>query len=323
MKTNNRRSFLKKTAHYTLAASMLPNVVFAKPFRAVTTTKLPFKLCLNPGNIGVRAGQKEVLELAHKYGFEAITMNPGEIAKWSEGELNDFLGKMKAYGISWESANLPVQFRNDETTFQTDLAALPAVAKTMQRAGGTRMNTWIMPTHSERTYLENFKVHQQRLQAAANIIGHHGIRLGLEYVGPKTLMAQDKFSFIRTMKECKELIHAIGESNVGFVLDSFHWYCAEETAADILTLDKEDIVTCDLNDARSGFTVDTQTDGKRELPMATGVIDVKSFLSALAQLGYDGPVRAEPFNAALNEMDDEAAVKATAEAMKKAFATVQ
>jgi predicted xylose isomerase-like sugar epimerase len=42
-------------------------------------------------------------------------------------------------------------------------------------------------------------------------------------------------------------------------------------------------------------------------------------MDALVEIGYDGPIRAEPFNQALRDMDDIAALKATADAMKKAF----
>jgi sugar phosphate isomerase/epimerase len=199
------------------------------------------------------------------------------------------------------------------------MTQLASVAETIANAGGTRMNTWIMPTHDLYTYNVNFKLHRDRLKEAANIIGHYGIRLGLEYVGPKTLMVRSKYSFIRTMAEAKELIAAMDEPNVGFILDSFHWYCAGESKTDILTLENKDIVAVDLNDARTGFSADEQTDGKRELPMATGVIPIKDFLEGITQIGYDGPVRAEPFNQPLRDMDDEAAVKATYEAMKKAI----
>lgn len=54
--------------------------------------------------------------------------------------------------------------------------------------------------------------------------------------------------------------------------------------------------------------------------MATGVIDVGAFLRALAEIGYDGPVRAEPFNDVLRKMPREEGVAATARAMKNAFA---
>lgn len=124
------------------------------------------------------------------------------------------------------------------------------------------------------------------------------------------------------MQETKELITATQADNMGFVLDSWHWYCAGETKDDLLTLKNKDVVACDLNDAPAGIPVDQQVDNRRELPATTGTIDVKSFLSALVEIGYDGPIRAEPFNQPLNEMDNDAACMATSKAISKAFAMV-
>jgi sugar phosphate isomerase/epimerase len=58
------------------------------------------------------------------------------------------------------------------------------------------------------------------------------------------------------------------------------------------------------------------------LPAATGVIDTATFLRALVTIGYDGPVRAEPFNRQLNDLGNEQAVAATATAMRRALATI-
>lgn len=310
----DRRAFLKSSSIFLTTTAATGSLAFK-----TTAAKAQFKMCLNSGNIGASFDQATLLEMAIKYGYQAISPFPGELEKMDSMAKEKLLEKMKTNHITWGSTNLPIDFRNDEKKFREDMATLVATAETLASVGGTRMNTWIMPTHALYTYNENFKLHRNRLKEAANIIGHYGIRLGLEYVGPKTLMARSKYSFIRTMAEAKELMTEIDESNVGFVLDTFHWYTAGENKSDILTLDKEDIVTVDLNDARTGFEVDEQTDGKRELPLATGVIPIKDFMEGLAQISYDGPVRAEPFNQPLRDMDDEAAVKATYDAMKKAF----
>ena len=78
----------------------------------------------------------------------------------------------------------------------------------------------------------------------------------------------------------------------------------------------------DLNDAPVGVAKEAQLDGERELPMATGVIDVKPFLESLVAIGYDGPVRAEPFNQVLRDLEDDAACAATSAAMERGFALV-
>lgn len=315
-----RRSFLKKAGAVAAVGSLAPNTLIMGQNMMVGKRK--FKMCLNPGAIGVSASQSDLLDMAIEHGFEAIVGMPSDLAAMSEKATGVYLNKMKTNNISFGIAGLPIQFRQSEQRFQEDLDKLPALAKACQRFGVKGMGTWIMPTHKDLSYRENFKQHTRRLKETANIIGHYGMSLGLEYVGPKTLMARDKFSFIRTMTETKELIEAIGEDNVGIQLDSFHWYCAGETVADLLSLDKEDVITVDLNDARSGFSADDQIDGKRELPAATGVVDVKAFLEALVQMGYDGPVRAEPFNQPLRDMEDAAALKTTHAAMSKAFGMI-
>ena len=180
-----------------------------------------------------------------------------------------------------------------------------------------------MPCHDKLPYLRNFRQHAARLRAVAKVLEEHGVRLGLEYVAPKTLWASRRYPFIHTMAEMKELIAEMNAGNVGFVLDSWHWWHAGDSAADVLSLKAADVVAVDLNDAPAGIIKDKQVDNHRELPCATGVIDVGAFLNALNQIGYDGPVRAEPFNQAVNKLGKEEACAATAQALKKAFALIE
>lgn len=317
--TNNRRNFIKQTA---VAGSMayLPLNLFGS---VLNSENRKFRMSLNPGAIGVKLDQDELLEEAPKYGFEAIVPFPSTLADWDQSRIDEYTAKMKSENITWGAAGLPMDFRKDRETHVNGLHELPRYALALHKAGVTRMSTWIMPTHAYLTYLENFKQHSERLREISVILKDHGIRFGLEYVGPKTLMTSQKYAFIHTMNECRELLDSIDEPNTGFQLDSFHWFCAGETKNDILSLSPDQIITCDLNDARAGLTADEQIDGKRELPADTGVIDIKSFLEGLVQIGYDGPVRAEPFNQELNQMDNEPALETTSKALKKAFSMVE
>ncbi|MBL8174643.1 MAG: sugar phosphate isomerase/epimerase [Bryobacterales bacterium] len=277
---------------------------------------------LTPGSIGVKADQSDTLQFAHDYGYEAVEPNSEFLANVSEDRLKQIRDFMRSRSLVWGSAGLRVDFRAAEELFQEGMKTLPAHAKGLQRAGVTRVGTWLRPTHDKLTARANFDQHVRRLSAIASVLDDHGIRFGLEYVGPKLSWSAQKFPFVHTMAETKELIAATGKRNLGFVLDSWHWYTAQETKEDLLTLKNSDIVSCDLNDAPAGLTVDKQVDSQRELPCATGVIDLKGFLSALVEIGYDGPVRPEPFNAALRAMPKEQILTVTAEAMKKAFALV-
>jgi sugar phosphate isomerase/epimerase len=211
-----------------------------------------------------------------------------------------------------------------EQTFSQFLKDLEATAKTLERARMKRFVTWLSPTGGNtRPYIENFRLHTRAIGQVATVLGDHGVSFGLEYVGPKTSRDRGKYPFIHTMAEMKELIAAVDKRNVGFLLDSWHWYTAGDTAADVLTLKNQDIVAVHLNDAPAGIPVDQQIDNRRALPMATGVIDTGAFLNALNQVGYDGPVAAEPFDAELRKLPPDEAVARTAQAMRKAFALIR
>lgn len=318
MKLDRRNAIVASAAAISVAATSNANA-FPNPD---TDSKRKFTLDLRWGSIGVKANQMQAIELAAKHGFESVAASPNELAKLTDAENDDLIGHLQSKNLVWGSSGLPVDFRKDELRFKSDLAKLPRLAAAVRRAGLDRMGTWVMPCHDELTYLENFKLHTTRLRECAKVLKDNGIRLGLEYVGTSTLRNSKRYPFIHTMRETAELHDAIGVDNMGFVMDSWHWYTAGETADQIRQLDARQIVGCDLNDAPKGRAVDQQIDGERELPMATGVIDVKSFLQALIDVGYDGPIRAEPFNRPLNAMDNDAACAATSKALQKAFTLV-
>lgn len=315
MESTSRRDFLKLSACAT--AGM---IALTPAFGAPKTPPRLFKISLNPFAVGVSLRQEEMIAKAVAYGFEAILPIPAQLAEMTTDQRQQLLEKMKAQNLSWDAAGNPVDFRKDEKLFKEGMASLPRLAEALQKSGVSRMNTWIMPTHQELTYLENFKQHAARLGEITDVLKDYDIKLGLEYVGPKTLTSLHKYPFLSSMKEAFELIHEINRPNLGIQLDSFHWYCAEETVQDIESLTNDQIVTCDLNDATAGRSVAEQIDGERELPGDSGLVDLKGFIQALKKIGYDGPVRAEPFNAKLNAMDDAEALAATALAMKRTAA---
>jgi sugar phosphate isomerase/epimerase len=282
-----------------------------------------FKMSLSCGALGVRATPREAIDLAARFGFESVQPASDYLASLSDDALARLLAEMETKKLVWGSAGLPVDFRGAEPAFQKTMQQLPSVARALQRAKVTRVATWIGPSHASLTYVANFRRHASRLREVAKVLADHGLSLGLEYVGPKTSWAAGRFPFIHTMAEMKDLIAEIGCPKVGFLLDSWHWYTARETAADVLSLRAEQVVCCHLNDAPQGVPVDQQVDDHRDLPAATGVIDLKAFLGALVKIGYDGPVMAEPFRRDLAALPRDEALTRVAASMKKAFALVE
>jgi len=315
MSTTTRREFLGTAA--VVGAALRP-VAAAD---AVPPARMTMDLVC--GAIGVEADQREAILLAGRHGFESVGADGGALQKMSGGEIADLRGFMKERGLVWGAAGLPVEFRRDDEAFRKTSAELPEFASGLRRAGVTRVGTWLMPASDTLTSRRHFDVVATRLRETARVLHGEGLRLGLEYVGPKTSWSSRKYPFVHTLAETQELVEAISVPGVGYVLDSWHWYLAGDTAPQIRALRGEDVVAVDLNDAPAGIPNDQQMDLSRELPMATGIIPVGEFLEALRDIGYDGPVRPEPFNKALNEMPNEEAAATAATAMKKAFALVR
>ncbi len=270
-----------------------------------------------PGHIGVKANQQQALEYAVKYGFGGIAPSEGEFASKSAGQIDEWVALMKQKGIRYGAAGLPVEFRRDEATFKSGMAQLPKRAALLKQLGVTRVATWITPGHNELTYLQNFKMLETRFREVAKVLKDNDLRLGLEFVGPRTSREKFRFPFACTQVDMMELVDAVGTGNVGLLLDSWHWYTSHGTVQELERLSNKDIVHVHVNDAPSGVEVDQQIDNRRKLPATTGVIDLKGFINTLVKIGYDGPVECEPFDQELRKMDQAAIVQTTADALKR------
>lgn len=273
--------------------------------------KVKFYKNLGHGHIGVRANQQQALDIAVKYGFDSITPSLGEFQNKTTSEIREWLETMKDKGIRYGAAGLPVEFRRDENRFKADLAKLPKQSGVLRQLGIKRMATWITPGHRELTYMQNFNQLKRRFREVTDVLKDYDIRLGLEFVGPRTSRARSRFPFICTQIGMMELVDAIGTGNVGLLMDSWHWYTSHGTVEELLQLSNKDIVHVHVNDAPKGIPVDQQMDNRRALPVTTGVIDMKGFINALVKIGYDGPVECEPFDQELRKMEDDAALQKT------------
>ncbi len=266
---------------------------------------------LSPGMIGVDVPFDAAARLAAEAGFKGISVDIGAAAA-NPDAVRRTLEANKLRPAAW---GLPVDFRRDEDSLRHDLARLPELAKAAKAVGADRCSTWIMPISDTLAFEENFDMHATRLRACAEVLAEHDCRLGLEFVGPKTIRDGHAHDFIYTQDGMLDLCQAIGTGNVGLLFDAFHWYTSHGTRDDIRRLSDALVVDVHINDGAEGRGPDEQIDNDRRLPGESGVIDLVGFLSGLNEIGYTGPVTPEPFSAKVRSMSPEDATRATAEAL--------
>jgi len=268
---------------------------------------------LATGAIGVRADLARAAELAARYGFEAVHVSLGEIGQLGAGRAREIL---TSAGVRPAAFGLPLDYRLPEADFSRQLAGLPAQCELARALGIRRTSTWIPSWHDRLDFEENYAFHRDHLGRVAAILKEHGIRFGLEFLGPQTLREGKRFTFIHTLSGMLQLARDVGTGNVGLLFDAFHWYTSGGTLADFDTLTDADVVEVHVNDAVAGVPAAEQLDQVRALPGETGVIGVPAFLKGLARIGYSGPVMVEPFSKRVNALPQEEAVRVTAEALE-------
>lgn len=270
---------------------------------------------LSPGAIDVSVGFDEGARLAARYGFEGLALETGHLLEAGAEAVRDTLA---AHNLKPGSFGLPVDIRGSDEAYEASLERLGSVAEAAQRVGCSRASTYILSWSDDRDYRTNFAFHQERLARPAAILAEYGVRLGLEFLGPKTLRDGHPYAFVHTAPGMLELCAAVGP-NVGLLLDAWHLYTSGGGPADLGLLTAENVVDVHVNDAPAVVPIDQQLDGVRCLPGETGVIDLTTFLGTLKRIGYDGPVVVEPFNAPLRAMAPDDAVRTTAEALSRVW----
>lgn len=276
---------------------------------------------LIPGTIGIHdISLEDSIKLARTAGFQGVAFDIFEaqayVDKHGLAALQDLFGEIIP-GV-WNPA---VNWQNDETRDE-QIEALKPVLELAQSLGSTNVTTGIMPANNDRPYDEQYAYLQTRLKPLAEALSAGGIRIGIEFITPKTLRDQFEHQFIYKMQDMLAFAKDVGTGNVGVLFDVWHHYCAHGTLAEMDGLRASDVQLVHTNDAPLGLEIDEQQDLSRELPMATGVIPAAEMLQKLAAIGVDCGVGAEPFSQEINELaasDPLAAATRTCEANEKLF----
>lgn len=265
---------------------------------------------------------EESIALAADTGFKGVWFDIKTAKSLAdEHDVNYVKGLFSSRGIRPGGWGAPVRWQ-DDINRDADLEALAPLAELGAELGNPFTTTGIMPGNDERPFDEQYAFILERLRPYAEVLKAAGVRLGIEFIAPKTLRNRFKHEFIYSMPDMLKLGRDVGTGNVGVLFDVWHHYTAHGTVADVDDITRNDVQVVHVNDAPKGLDIDEQQDHARTLPMETGVIDAPAMIARLDQMGFDGPVIAEPFSARINtiaETDPVAAAAETSASIRKLF----
>jgi sugar phosphate isomerase/epimerase len=287
----NRRTFLNTL----LAGAALP----ALPGAVFGDEKHMF-LALNSVLVSNKVRWPEFAHLAAKTGFPGTDVMLKPAMQAGAEQTKELLKGLK---LRPAAIDFPVEFRKDDATFRTGLAALREQGRFAAAIDCPRMVTYIMSS-SDTPKAELRQRYKQRFSEAAKVLAESNVRLGLEFLGPVQFRKLFKYEFIWRMNEMLEFAKECGP-NVGLLLDAWHWHHAGATTEDIIHAGRENIVHVHFDDAPN-LPPEKIKDDERLLP-GEGVINLTGFVQALHKIRYTDALSVEVFGRLKNVPPERAA----------------
>jgi sugar phosphate isomerase/epimerase len=251
---------------------------------------------LDAAMLGIPGTIQELAPLAVKYGFEGI--NLPKAALLDPRAADEAMACARDHGLKWGLLQTPADFFAEDLgddAFEAALATLATWAAVGERLGVAYAYNHVWPSSASRPFAANFDWHVQRLARIQAVLGDHGIRYGLEFLGPYELRTAHQHAFVHTIAGVLAIADAAG-GQAGFLFDVYHWYCGSRRLDDLYFAAQhtDRMVNLHLNDGLAGKAPDEQLDLTRALPMTNGVIDAAMIYRVFQQSGYQGPVMCEP-----------------------------
>jgi sugar phosphate isomerase/epimerase len=243
-------------------------------------------ISFHPSLAGVPAVEwPESLRIARDAGFESIDLDLESVLAYHAGDVRK---ELDAVGFHACACPLPVEMRQDESTFETGFERFRDLAEYAAEIGIRTMHRSI-PASSDLSAEEFAPVLRRRWSACAAVAREYGLDLAVEPLGTLYRRRAGRHEFIWRLNEAAEFARSCGPG-VGLLLDSWHWHLAGLTTEDIIDVGGQilHVHIADVPDAPD----ETLRDTERALP-GEGVVDFAAFFRALDSVGYSGTASPE------------------------------
>ena len=106
-----RRDMLRRCA---VAGGACVGLLSARRVLAAPQGAIRFTVDLRCGSIGVRAGQREAIDLALRHGFESVTPEAGYLAQLSDQQAAELVSELTEKKLKWGAVAAPPEDRGDQ-----------------------------------------------------------------------------------------------------------------------------------------------------------------------------------------------------------------
>ena len=232
------------------------------------------------------------IKKAAAIGYDVLEFQAQALLDMSDSELENLKNAALQEGIELTySLGLDMAYdisSPDETVREGGVAYLTKIIHQIGKMGGKLLSGvsyagWGIPADKDKkTRLEHSVSSMKRL---AKVAQEYGITYGIEAV--------NRFEgiLINTAVEARAYVEAVGEPNVGILLDTYHMNIEESNIVEAIKTAGDRLV---------GFHIG---ENNRTCP-GRGHLDWEKIFGALAEIGYKGRIVAEPFVMAGGEVGD-------------------
>jgi 2-keto-myo-inositol isomerase len=272
------------------------------------------KLALN-GATTMRADLATDIRVASLAGFDGLEIWASKLRKFLEAgttiELKSLFDEYRLEAYSINSIER-ITFRNEEAR-----ALLLEECEELCRIASEIDCPYIVVVPSPLPVgLSRAEVVEESVRVLDELGGiaeRYSVGLAFEFLGQTDCSVQ-------TLEQAVEIIGKLSRSNVGLVIDSFHFYVGGSQIESIDSLDSEKLFIFHINDAES-LPREQLEDRHRLLP-GLGILPLKEIIVALGRIGYDGITSVEIFRPEYWERDPQDVARDAHAALSKVLAEV-
>lgn len=241
--------------------------------------------------LGISGRQSELIELALTYGFRGIDVDMTDMVKRTQRtDFEDASKYLRAAEIIIGGFNVDVNLDADDEQFKTQLATVHPLAEVASKLEAKRAFIALPAATDRLPYHEYFDQIRDRLNQIGEVLAAKDIKLGVGFTAARDVAEGRQFEFVRNVEGFVALLKSVSAGNVGYVIDSAHWYAGGGTIDQIRELDPSRVVTVRLADLAAEVSPSEAKAADRVLPSVGGAIDHVAIVKWLAEHGYKGPV---------------------------------